>query len=130
MLHHSPDTPKAIGEVYRVLKRGGRAKIGIYHKWSMIGAMLWLRYAFLIGRPWRSLRSIYAAHLESPSTKAYSVAEARRLFVAFREVKISTPLGHVGQCHRGAALTLSKKLWPRWFIRRFLPEAGLGMLKC
>lgn len=101
----------------------------------MIGAMLWLRYALLAGRPWRSLRSIYAAHLESPGTKAYSVAEARQLFAAFGEVKISTPLGHgdllesdVGQRHRGFALALAKKLWPRWFIRRFFPGAGLFML--
>lgn len=135
VLHHSPDTPKAISEVYRVLKRGGVAKIMIYHKWSMIGAMLWLRYALLAGRPWRSLRSVYAEHLESPGTKAYSVAEARKLFAAFSAVRISTPLGHgdllesdVGQRHRGFGLTLAKKLWPRWFIRRFLPSAGLAML--
>lgn len=135
VLHHSPDTSKAIAEVHRVLKSGGEAKIMIYHKWSMIGVMLWLRYALLVGRPWRSLRSIYAEHLESPGTKAYSVGEARKLFAAFSEVRISTPLGHgdllesdVGQRHRGLALTLAKKLWPRWFIRRFMPGAGLFML--
>lgn len=135
VLHHSPNTPKAISEVHRVLKRGGRAKIMIYHKWSMIGVMLWLRYALLVGQPWRSLRSVYAEHLESPGTKAYSVTEARTLFAPFSEVKITTPLGHgdllesdVGQRHRGMALTLAKKLWPRWFIRRFLPGAGLFML--
>ena len=135
VLHHSPDTPRTIREVHRVLKRGGAAKIMIYHKWSMIGAMLWLRYALLTGRPWRSLRSIYAAHLESPGTKAYSVAEARQLFAAFSKVRISTPLAHgdllesdVGQRHRGLALTLAKKFWPRWFIRRFLPGTGLFML--
>lgn len=135
VLHHSPDTSKAISEVYRVLKPGGVAKIMIYHKWSMIGAMLWLRYALLAGRPWRSLRSVYAEHLESPGTKAYSRTEALELLDAFSEVKITTPLGHgdllesdVGQRHRGVALTLAKKLWPRWFIRRFLPGAGLFML--
>jgi hypothetical protein len=107
----------------------------IYHKWSMVGVMLWLRYALLAGKPWRSLRSVYAEHLESPGTKAYSIAEARQLFEDFVDVRISTPLGHgdlldsdVGQRHRGLALTLAKKLWPRWFIRRFLPSAGLGMM--
>lgn len=135
VLHHSPDTPKAIAEVFRVLKRGGEAKIMIYHTWSMIGAMLWLRYALLTGRPWRSLRDIYAHHLESPGTKAYSYAEARQLFSQFTDVKISTPLTHgdllesdVGQRHRGIALTTAKVLWPRWFIRRFLPSVGLFML--
>jgi len=135
VLHHSPDSPKAIAEVYRVLKPGGQAKVMIYHKWSMIGLMLWLRYALLAGRPWRSLRSIYAEHLESPGTKAYSYIEARQLFAQFAAVQISTPLAHgdllesdVGQRHRGIALTLAKIFWPRWFIRLFMPGAGLFML--
>lgn len=108
VLHHSPDTPKAIAEVHRVLKRGSVVKIMLYHKWSMVGLMLWLRYALLAFRPFLSLHHIYALHLESPGTKAYSVAEARKLFAAFTEVKIVTPLGHgdllesnVGQRHRG-----------------------------
>jgi SAM-dependent methyltransferase len=135
VLHHSPDTPQAINEVFRVLKRGGGAKIMIYHTWSMIGLMLWIRYALLAGRPWRSLRSIYAEHLESPGTKAYSYTEAHQLFAQFTDVKISTPLAHgdllvsdVGQRHRGIVLTLAKAIWPRWFIRRFMPSAGLFML--
>ncbi len=57
VLHHSPDTPKAIAEVFRVLKRGGVASIMIYHKWSMVGLMLWLRYALLGLRPWLTLRT-------------------------------------------------------------------------
>lgn len=135
VLHHSPDTAKAIKEVYRILKPGGGAKIMIYHKWSVIGFMLWLRYAFLTGRPWRSLRDVYATHLESPGTKAFSYAEVRQLFTKFSHVSISTPLGHgdlvesdVGQRHRGLVLTLAKQLWPRWLIRRVMPNAGLGML--
>jgi len=135
VLHHSPDTLKAIAEVFRVLKPGGQAKVMIYHKWSMIGLMLWLRYALLVGRPWRRLRRIYAEHLESPGTKAYSYSEARQLFAQFNNVRISTPLTHgdllesdVGQRHRGFWLTLAKALWPRWFIRHFLPRAGLFML--
>ena len=107
----------------------------MYHKWSMVGLMLFIRYALLAGRPWRSLRSIYAEHLESPGTKAYSYSETRQLFARFNDVEISTLLTHadllesnVGQRHHVVALTLAKTLWPRWFIRRFLPAAGLFML--
>ena len=135
VLHHSPDTPRAVQEVLRVLKRGGLAKVMIYHNWSMVGAMLWLRYALLAGKPWRSLRSVYAEHLESPGTKAYSIAGARQLFADFIDVRISIQLGHgdllesnAGQRHRGWILIVAKKLWPRWFIRRFLPGAGLFMM--
>jgi len=135
VLHHSPDTPKAIAEVHRVLKLGGCARIMIYHKWSMVGLMLWLRYALLAGRPWLSLSSIYAAHLESPGTKAYSVAEARTLFTTFSEVRIKTVLTHgdllesgAGQRHSGLALSLARRIWPRRLIRWLFPNAGLFML--
>ena len=107
----------------------------IYHKWSMVGLMLWLRYALLAGKPWRGLRSIYAAHLESPGTKAYSVAEARRLFAAFGEVRIRTVPTHgdllesgAGQRHGGLALSLARRIWPRRLIRYLFPKAGLFML--
>lgn len=135
VLHHSPDTLQAFREVYRVLRHGGHARIMIYHKWSMVGIMLWMRYAFLTGRPWRSLTSIYSEHLESPGTKAYSYGEARKLLHNFRNVRISSPLTHgdllesdAGQRHRGVALRIAKKYWPRMLIRRYLPNAGLFLL--
>jgi hypothetical protein len=89
----------------------------------------------LAGRPWRSLRSIYAAHLESPGIKAYSMAEARALFAAFGDVRITTVLTHgdllesgAGQRHGGLALTLARRIWPRRLIRYLFPKAGLFML--
>ena len=135
VLHHSPDTQSAINEVFRVLKWGGVARIMIYNKYSIIGLMLLLRYGLGSFRPWRSLKSIYAQHLESPGTKAYSRQEALALFNDFTHVQISTPLGHgdllisaVGQRHRGLALSLARLLWPRWFIKTFFPKRGLAML--
>lgn len=135
VLHHSPDTRKAIAEVHRVLKPSGSARIMIYHKWSLVGFMLWTRYALLTLRPWTSLAEIYARYLESPGTKAYSIAEARRLFDAFRDVHIRTLLGHgdlleshVGQRHRGALLAIARRLWPRALFKRACPGLGLFML--
>jgi len=135
VLHHSPNTPVAIKECWRVLKAGGVAKVMIYHTWSMVGLMLWLRHALLRLKPLTSMKQIYAKYLESPGTKAYTVAEARQLFAMFTEVKISTVLTHadllesdVGQRHRGTVLSLAKKIWPRWLIRRLLPNAGLFMM--
>jgi ubiquinone/menaquinone biosynthesis C-methylase UbiE len=135
VIHHSPDTPRAVSEIHRVLKPGGKASVMIYHKHSMVGYMLWLRYALLTGRPGRTLSDIYAAHLESPGTKAYSVAEARQLFRAFSSVHIKTVLTHgdlltseAGQRHKGFALTLARLLWPRALIRALFPTQGLFML--
>lgn len=135
VLHHSPDTPRAIDEAWRVLRAGGHARVMIYHKRSLVGYMLWLRYALLTGRPWRSLSDIYSNHLESPGTKAYTMDEARRLFGRFGDVRISTVLTHgdllesdAGQRHRGWLLSLAKRLWPRGLLRMMLPSHGLFML--
>jgi ubiquinone/menaquinone biosynthesis C-methylase UbiE len=135
VLHHSPNTPQAVAEVHRLLKRGGEARIMIYSKWSLIGLMLWVRYALLGLRPWLTLTQIYARYLESPGTKAYSVAQARELFSAFSDVKIRTVLTHgdlldsgAGQRHRGRALALARKIWPRALLKALFPTRGLFML--
>lgn len=135
VLHHSPNTHKAIDEVRRVVRTGGDVRIMVYHKHSMVGYMLWIRYGLLTGRPWRSLSSIYAEYLESPGTKAYSVAEVRKMFSAFSEVKIRTVLTHgdllesdAGQRHGGLILSLARKIWPRRLIRWLFPNLGLFML--
>ncbi len=135
VLHHSPHTEQAIHEVWRVIKPGGVTKIMIYHTWSFVGFMLWIRYALLKVKPFTPLRDIYSQYLESPGTKAYTVEEAYALFSKFDSVKISTVLTHgdlltssAGQRHQGLLLSLARKLWPRWFIRSFFPNCGLFML--
>lgn len=130
----TPDTPKAIREVYRVLKPGGTAKIMIYHKYSMVGYMLWLRYALLGGKPFTPLLDIYMKYLESPGTKAYSVEEARKLFMDYEIESINTFLTHgdlltsgAGQRHQGFLLTLARLIWPQQLIRGLFPRHGLFM---
>ncbi len=135
VIHHSPDTPKAVKEIYRVLKPGGEASVMIYHKKSMVGYMLWLRYALLKGKPFMSLKEVYDKYLESPGTKAYTVAEAKNMFATFTTVDIQTRLTHAdllsssaGQRHKGLTLAVSRKLFPRSIIRKLLPGHGLFML--
>lgn len=108
----------------------------IYHKWSLTGYMLWARYGLLAGRPFRSLTDIYASHLESPGTKAYSADDARLMFDRFAHVTIRIQLGHgdllqgaVGQRHRGILLTVAKRIWPRWLLKRSFKNHGLVLLK-
>ncbi len=135
VLHHSPDTQKAISGVYRVLKPGGTAKIMIYHKWSIIGAMLWIRYGLLKLNPFIKLETLYSRYLESPGTKAYTEKEARALFRSYNKVDIETVLTHgdlltssAGQKHQGMLLCIARIIWPRWLIRRLFPKNGLFML--
>lgn len=135
VVHHTPNTPKAVEEIRRVLKKGGQAKIMIYHKRSLVGYMLWLRYAALKGKFFTSLEEIYGKYLESPGTKAYSVKGARELFKDFHSVHIRTVLTHgdllssqAGQRHQGLLLSIARKLMPRRLIRAVFPNYGLFML--
>ena len=135
VLHHSPDTPQAIREVFRVLKPGGSARIMIYYKYSLVGFMLWLRYGLMRGRPFLSLKEVYSRYLESPGTKAYSIPEAEALFCDFSDVELSTVLTHgdllssaAGQRHRGICLSIARRIWPRWLIRSLFRKNGLFLL--
>jgi SAM-dependent methyltransferase len=135
VLHHSPDTPKAFREVLRVLKPGGEARIMIYHKYSVVGYMLWLRYAFLSLRWNASLDEVYRDHLESPGTKAYSLVDAKALLAGFDDIDLRIELTHgdlllsqAGQRHGGLLLTTARALWPRPLIRGLLKRHGLFLL--
>lgn len=135
VLHHTPNTPQAFKEVLRVLRPNGTARIMIYSKWSIIGLMLWVRYALLKLRPWWSLKRVYAEYLESPGTKAYTIREARGLMEGFVDVKIHTVLTHgdllasgAGQRHASPLLSAARVVWPRGLIQALLPGRGLFML--
>jgi ubiquinone/menaquinone biosynthesis C-methylase UbiE len=135
VLHHSPDTCRAVKEVWRTLRPNGIARIMIYHKYSITGYMLWCRYALGKGRPLRRLDWIYSRCLESPGTKAYTVAEAGQMFAGFSSIRVWSQLsfgdllqGAVGQRHRGILLALAKSIWPRRIISRLLRRHGLMLL--
>jgi len=135
VIHHSPNTPKAVSEIFRVLRPGGEAKIMIYHARSLVGYMLWIRYGLLTLNPFTSLRTIYANYLESPGTKAYTVKEAKMLFHAFSKAEVDTVLTHgdlltsdAGQRHKGPMLSMARKLIPRTLIKLLLPKHGLFMM--
>jgi len=137
VIHHSPNTKGCVDEIFRVLKVGGTARIMIYHKRSLTGLMLWIRYGLFRLKPLMSLRQIYDKYLESPGTKAYSVGEAKRLFNLFSSLKIDVQLSHgdlllgdVGQRHKGPLLSLAKVLFPRRiciFLDKLIP-VGLFLL--
>jgi SAM-dependent methyltransferase len=135
VLHHTPDTPRAVDEVWRVLRPGGSARVMVYNRSSLVGWMLWARYALARGRPGTSLDEIYAQYLESPGTKAYTDAGARSLFSRFSRVTTSVELsngdlleGEAGQRHNGRVLSLLRRVWPRPLIRRAAAKHGLFLL--
>ena len=136
VLHHSPNTPKAIADALRVLRPGGTFAIMVYNKWSLVGLMLWARYGLGRGRPLTSLETIYAHHLESPGTKAYTPTEAKALVAPFAtNIAVRAELTHgdllssgAGQRHEGRLLDFARKVWPRRLLKRVAANNGLFLL--
>lgn len=135
VIHHSPDTPAAAREIMRVLRPGGRFSVMIYHWHSLVGYMLWLRYALLAGKLGRGMDEIYATCLESPGTKAYRLADARTMFEEAAELRTRVQLSHgdllssgAGQRHEGPLLDVARRVWPRWLLRRIATGHGLYLL--
>jgi hypothetical protein len=107
----------------------------LYHTWSLVGLMLWLRYGPGRGKPFSSMSEIYSTYLESPGTKAYTCREAEQLFAGASEVKTRVELTHgdllesgAGQRHEGRVLALARRIWPRWLLRRVAKRFGLFLL--
>lgn len=88
VLHHTPDTRKAVEEVRRVVRPGGEARIMLYSRRSWVAYGLWARYALAVGKPQRSLAEVVANHMESPGTKAYTSAELHDLFSSFGSIEL------------------------------------------
>jgi ubiquinone/menaquinone biosynthesis C-methylase UbiE len=135
VLHHSPDTAKAVREVHRVLRPGGTARVMIYHYPSWVCFMVWGVHSVARGRPWESPREAVYRHLESPGTKVYTVAEARELFRDFSRVTVRPQLGHgdlllmpPAEKYQRPLHRLAWKLYPRGVIRRLGDRLGTALL--
>ncbi len=89
VIHHTPNIIKAIAEIYRVTKSGGKILVMIYHKWSLVSLQVWLRYGLFSLKPFTNIDALLAIHMESPGTKAFTIQETLTLFKQFKRVKIT-----------------------------------------
>lgn len=107
VIHHTPDTERAVDEIHRVLKPGGRAIIGVYHRYSafflfaVLGESYLLRLGFLRESYRRTLSRIeHRQHSNAcPLVKLYSRRSLRHLLRAFSEVRIEC--AHLDRSHFG-----------------------------
>lgn len=107
VIHHTPDTQKAVREIHRVLKPGGRAIIGVYHRHSAFFLCSVLLEAYLLRRGFlrdsyrRTLSRIEVRqHSEAcPLVKPYSRRSLRHLLRDFSEVQIECT--HLDRSHFG-----------------------------
>src|SRR5437660_9215696 len=123
VLHHTPDTAGAVGEIHRVLRPGGHARVMLYHRRSFAywGEVILrhgiLKGEFLRGNSTADIMSKYVEFNESggrPLVKVYSRRQARDLFAMFREVNLQ-----VEQLMRSEL----------YLPGRFVPEALFSLLR-
>ncbi len=131
VLHHTPGTDVAVREVLRVLRPGGAAIIGLYHRDSWF---YWLWTVFYRGilrahlprKGWRLLLSEIEYHGSSndalPLVKVYSRRQARRLFTGFATVRVSSHC--VDAKHFPLPLAWLLALVPRAALERVLRFGG------
>jgi len=79
VLHHSPDTARAIREVIRVTRPGGTVKIMLYNRRSPTVIGWWILHALFKGKPFQSLSRVLYYNVESPGTRAFTKAEVREM---------------------------------------------------
>jgi ubiquinone/menaquinone biosynthesis C-methylase UbiE len=92
VLHHSPDTPRAVAEAVRVLRPGGRICVMVYARHAWVSYGLWARHGPLSRRPLRSLADVLYHHMESLGTKGYTKREVRRMFVGIDPLQVEKAL--------------------------------------
>lgn len=125
VLHHTPNTEAAVGEVHRVLRPGGTAMVSLYHRDSVA---YWFHTMFVQGvlkaKLLRMGRRRMLSEIEYrndqtsalPLVKVYSRAQVRRLFASFRAVEVSAH--HIEASHiwsRLESLFPNRQRWERWF---------------
>ena len=126
VLHHTPHIEVAIDEIWRVLKPGGLAIIGLYHRNSVF---YWFFTIFLRGilkgvlfrRGYRRLLADIESHRHSdalPLVQVYSRDELRCLLRRFPSVDIQTH--HLAANHFSHVAPLF----------RFLPRSSLERYGC
>lgn len=80
VIHHTPDTEKALSELIRVTRPGGEIKVMVYNRHSLVSFYRWWQMAFSKGKPWKSLAWVLDNHMESQGTKAYTDEEISSMF--------------------------------------------------
>lgn len=135
VLHHTPQTGLAVKEIYRVLRDGGKAIVGLYHRDS---AFYWihtiaLRGILLMGlfrKGYRRLLSeieVRSGDSDAiPLVKVYSRQQVLKLFGAFKEVSLQTC--HLDYTHflplRRLIALLPHSIKKRESIERFAQYLG------
>jgi ubiquinone/menaquinone biosynthesis C-methylase UbiE len=114
VLHHVPDTERAVAQIHRVLKPGGRLIVMFYHRDSVLYRFNFRLRSLFSGKPVGQLLNEYDGP-GNPKGDVYSRDELARLLRAFTQLEMR--VGHLQ----------GYMLLPR--IGRLVPDAWLRPLE-
>tara|TARA_B100000809_G_scaffold263890_1_gene318266 strand:+ start:2800 stop:3603 length:804 start_codon:yes stop_codon:yes gene_type:complete len=102
VIHHSPDTPKALKEIIRVLKPGGKAKLMVYNRKSILAYAFWLKHAGFKFKWGQSVADVLWNKMESYGTKGYTIEEIKELVKdeGLNSVKVKTVITYYDKLKR------------------------------
>jgi len=135
VLHHTPNTERAIAEAWRVLRPAGQLRIMLYRRPSVAVGLVWLAQGPLRGR-WVSPRTAVARYVESPGTSCYSTRAARAMVGRYFPAASIRTHAYMGSGdllsikrrsprYQGRLWDLAQAAYPRWLVRR-IPGPMLG----
>jgi len=125
VIHHTPNTERAATEIHRVLKRGGKAIVMVYHRSSLYywGGII-LKRGLLRGELLKAspdeLMSRYVEHTETggrPLVKAYTRNEVRKMFSMFSACKVE--VNQLTRQELGVLGRLMPENMFQWLARNF-----------
>ncbi|MFH1128968.1 MAG: class I SAM-dependent methyltransferase [Candidatus Omnitrophota bacterium] len=118
VLHHTPDTQKAIDEAYRVLKPNGKAVIMLYHKGYAYYVLLFLHGYKRLFRIYNQDK-LMSQYDHTPLSRMYSREELFKIFTKFNSINISiTTYGGI-QAHKFLKYIYVILHKSRFLMRRF-----------
>jgi SAM-dependent methyltransferase len=121
VLHHVSDTPRAIAEIFRVMRPGGRLIVMFYHRNSAQYQIKYRLVSLLKGRSMQEMVNEFDG-AGNPRGDVYSRRELAQLLQAFEGIEMS-----VGFLTQGMILPRGARFVPQWLTRWLEPKLGWNL---